>query len=85
MALRRGLWKDLEDLCTQIPGPRAVMGDFNSVLNREERVGSHVTLAEMRDFRQCMEACCFQELRSTRAFYTWNNKQSGEDRVMSIG
>lgn len=59
------------------------MGDFNSILNKEDRIGSPVTMAEIRDFRQCVDTCCFQELKSTRAFYTWNNKKSGDDRVMS--
>lgn len=59
------------------------MSDSNNVLNREERVGSRVIIAEMRDFRKCIEACSLQELRSTGAFYTWNNKQSGDDKVIS--
>ncbi|XP_075077281.1 uncharacterized protein LOC142164016 [Nicotiana tabacum] len=40
-------------------------------------------MPEMKDFRQSMESYGLQELRSIGAFYTWNNKQSGADRVMS--
>ncbi|XP_019223716.1 PREDICTED: uncharacterized protein LOC109205460 [Nicotiana attenuata] len=59
------------------------MGDFNNVLNTDERIGSKVIVAETKEFKQCVDTCCLQELKSTGAFYTWNNKRSGEDRVMS--
>ncbi|XP_075096182.1 uncharacterized protein LOC142174296 [Nicotiana tabacum] len=83
IALRRNLWKDIEEIYKCNKGPWAVMRDFNNMLNIDERIGSKVTVAEIKEFRQCVDTCCLQELKSTGAFYTWNNKQSGEDRVMS--
>ncbi|XP_016452665.2 uncharacterized protein LOC107777186 [Nicotiana tabacum] len=83
MALRRNLWKEIVDIYNHTQGPWVVMRDFNSVLNKEDLIGSPVTMAEIRDFRQWVDTCCFQELKSTGAFYTWNNKQSEDDRVMS--
>lgn len=43
----------------------AVMGDFNIVMHKEDKIRSHVTVAGIRDFRQCVDACSFQELKST--------------------
>ncbi|XP_019258688.1 PREDICTED: uncharacterized protein LOC109236903 [Nicotiana attenuata] len=83
IALRRNLWKDIEEIYKYNKGPWAVMGDFNNVLNTDERIGSKVIMAETKEFRQYVDTCCLQELKSTGAFYTWNNKQSGKDRVMS--
>ncbi|XP_016433077.2 uncharacterized protein LOC107759612 [Nicotiana tabacum] len=82
MALRRNLWKEIMDIHNHTRGPWAVKGDFNSVLHKEDRVGSPVTVAEIRDSRQCYDLCYFQELKSAGAYYTWNNKQSGVDRVL---
>ncbi|XP_075092350.1 uncharacterized protein LOC142172591 [Nicotiana tabacum] len=78
---RRKLWDGVNQIRVKMDGPWAVMRDFNCVLNREERIGSKVTMAETRDFRQCIEVCGLKELRSSRAFFTWNNKQGGDSRV----
>ncbi|XP_019252629.1 PREDICTED: uncharacterized protein LOC109231421 [Nicotiana attenuata] len=82
-ALRRTLWQEVRNIKNNIKGPWALMGDFNCVLNKEDRVGRPVTMAEIREFRECIGECGLQELRSSGAFYTWNNKQEGEDRVYS--
>ncbi|XP_070005621.1 uncharacterized protein [Nicotiana sylvestris] len=65
MALRRNLWKEIIDIYNHTRGPWAVMRDFNSVIYKEDRVGSPVTMAETRDSRQCFDTCFFQELKST--------------------
>ncbi|KAG5617788.1 hypothetical protein H5410_017612 [Solanum commersonii] len=44
-------------------------------------IGRPITLAEIRDFRKCVDDNGLQDLKSTGAFYTWNNKQRGEDRT----
>lgn len=54
-----------------------------TVLNVEERLGKLVTLAEIRDFRQCVGKCDLQDLKSSGAFFTWNNKQDGKVKVQS--
>nr|XP_016468656.1 PREDICTED: uncharacterized protein LOC107791160 [Nicotiana tabacum] len=82
-AARRKLWEDINQIGTQMDGPWAVMGDFNCVLNKEERIGSKVIMAETREFRQCIEVCGLKEFRSSGAFFTWNNKQGGDSRVYS--
>ncbi|XP_019236789.1 PREDICTED: uncharacterized protein LOC109217016 [Nicotiana attenuata] len=40
-------------------------------------------MAEIRDFKECVTKCILQEMKSSGAFYTWNNKQGGADRVYS--
>ncbi|XP_060183331.1 uncharacterized protein LOC132613331 [Lycium barbarum] len=81
--LRRDLWQDVEQIQGSVLGAWAVMGDFNCVLKRDERVGRPVTAAEIRDFKRCMGVGYLVELRSSGAFYTWNNKQGDDKRVYS--
>ncbi|XP_019266559.1 PREDICTED: uncharacterized protein LOC109243992 [Nicotiana attenuata] len=78
--LRRELWQTLKEINGQIKGPWAIMGDFNCVLQKEERIGSPVTMAEIRDFKKYVEECELKNLKSTGAFFTWTNKQSGGDK-----
>ncbi|XP_059294688.1 uncharacterized protein LOC132047699 [Lycium ferocissimum] len=59
------------------------MGDFNNVLNGNERVGSPVTAAETKDFKRCVDICRLQDLKSSGSFYTWNNKHGESTRVYS--
>ncbi|XP_056688691.1 uncharacterized protein [Spinacia oleracea] len=77
------LWNDLCDLTARITGPWILMGDFNCVLNTDERVGSHVRLNEIQDFQNCVNTCGLEDAKSSGNFYTWNNKQQGDCRVFS--
>lgn len=58
-----------------------LMGDFNYVLNRDERIGSMVREGEMLPFRRCVTSCGLEDMKSTGCFYTWNNKQFAENNV----
>ncbi|XP_070042873.1 uncharacterized protein [Nicotiana tomentosiformis] len=40
-------------------------------------------MADIRDFKKCVEDCSLLDLKSTGAFFTWTNKQSGGDIVLS--
>lgn len=40
-------------------------------------------MAKIRDFKNYVGSCGLQDLDSTGAYYTWNNKQPGENRVYS--
>lgn len=60
-----------------------MLGDFNCVLNIEERLGSPMTMAEVREFRECVGKCDLQNIRYSGSYYTWNNKQPGGNRVYS--
>ncbi|GFZ07066.1 hypothetical protein Acr_19g0000030 [Actinidia rufa] len=66
--------------------PWLLLGDFNNVLNDEEKSnGLPVTQYEVSDFMKC---CCYDigisDLRSTGVFFTWSNNTvwSKLDRAM---
>lgn len=40
-------------------------------------------MAKIRDFKKCVENCDLYDLKSTGAYFTWNNKQEGDDKVLS--
>ncbi|KAM3337939.1 hypothetical protein P3S68_032264 [Capsicum galapagoense] len=74
-ALRRELWQYLVQISGATTAAWAVIGDFNNVLSREERVGRPVTLAKTWEFKQCVGPCSLQDLKSIGPYFTWNNKQ----------
>lgn len=80
---RDTLWNMLSILSTQFRDARVLGGDFNNVLNLNERLGSAVTLAKVESFRNCMRACGLNEHRTEGPFFTWSNKQEGEGKVFS--
>ncbi|XP_070022754.1 uncharacterized protein [Nicotiana sylvestris] len=80
-ALRRELWKQLMGMYGIIQWAWAVIGDFNCVLNRDERIGSPISLSEIRESKHCVQVCSLNDLRSSGAFYTWNNKLGDISRV----
>ncbi|KAL2943893.1 LINE-1 retrotransposable element ORF2 protein [Bienertia sinuspersici] len=59
------------------------MGDFNCVMNIEERIGNAVRQREMEPMRRCISECELQDIPYSGHFYTWSNKQATEDRVWS--
>lgn len=77
------LWHDLCEIGARMADPWIVLGDFNNVLNKNERHGSSVSLAEVHYFRQCVDSCDLQDLKATGPFFTWTNKQLGVNRVCS--
>lgn len=68
--------------------PWVVLGDFNVVLNFDERIGSFVRLNEVEDFSDCVEMCALAEIKQGGRFFTClTNKMvsvvfSKIDRVM---
>lgn len=58
-------------------------GDFNNVVNLNERLGSAVTLQEVEGFRSCLRECEIQEMEIVGPFFTWSNKQEGDPLVYS--
>ncbi|XP_060183270.1 uncharacterized protein LOC132613259 [Lycium barbarum] len=58
------------------------MGDFNSVLHVEDRIGGNqVTHTEIVDFEDCLDACGLVKMPSNGCNYTWTDKQ--DDRIFS--
>lgn len=71
------LWQGLKEISS------GVAGDFNNVLNLNERMGSHVTLIEVLPLRDCIRECGVSDHGVSGPFFTWNYKQDADDRVHS--
>ncbi|XP_056691809.1 uncharacterized protein [Spinacia oleracea] len=80
---REDLWRDLCGLGIGVHKPWIVLGDFNCVLNIDERVGAPVRHQSMVTFRNCVDICGLEDVKAAGHFYTWSNKQAGEVRVFS--
>ncbi|KAM6542830.1 hypothetical protein CsatB_007277 [Cannabis sativa] len=78
---RRILWKDLMDLNTAKKW--LLMGDFNDILAKEERVGHRVKFYPHVEFVNCVNSYLLQDVKASGNFFTWSNKQHGEDRIFS--
>ncbi|KAJ8430000.1 hypothetical protein Cgig2_033925 [Carnegiea gigantea] len=83
--MRRQLWEDIEAISIHMSTPWGVMGDFNSVLHPNERLGGNaIEEGDIRDFAKCLLRSELHELKSTGAFFSWNNKKvwSRLDRML---
>ena len=80
---RLQLFSVLQEMRKSINSPWILLGDFNCVANLDERIGSPVRLAEVQPLRDCMAVCNVHDLKHYGRFFTWTNKQTGANRVMS--
>ncbi|XP_019264805.1 PREDICTED: uncharacterized protein LOC109242395 [Nicotiana attenuata] len=80
---REKLWRDLRGLT--IPSQEAwlLSGDFNNVLSSEHTIGSPVTDAEIKRFKDVIDDLQLTPLRAKGWHYTWTNKQGSDSRVYS--
>ena len=79
---REDLFNQLEGLKLHIIGPWLIMEDFNCIANINERIGQRPRNHEMVPLRRCMEVCEIHDLKSTRRFFTWTNKQEDPASVL---
>ncbi|KAL2943982.1 Glycogen phosphorylase [Bienertia sinuspersici] len=63
--------------------PWCVAGDFNAVMNKQDRLGAAVRWSEMQPMTVCMHGCGLEDMKASGRFYTWSNKQEGTNRVFS--
>ncbi|XP_060190886.1 uncharacterized protein LOC132620215 [Lycium barbarum] len=81
---RKSLWEDLKGVNQGINQPWILAGDFNAVMAPQDRMcGNPVTLAEVQDFNDCIQQLAIHELPWHGDYYTWSNKQQGQDRITS--
>lgn len=79
---RKGLWTYLETVKIGNNLAWIVMGDFNSVVHADDRIGGNpVSMTEIVDFQACVEECELVKLHRQGNNYTWNDK--GDVRVFS--
>ncbi|XP_048496207.1 uncharacterized protein LOC125495509 [Beta vulgaris subsp. vulgaris] len=76
---REILWSGLKRLAQQPEEPWVLLGDFNALSNIENRIGSMVSMAEIRP----MTDCNLSDVKSSGRYFTWNNKQDGPKIVFS--
>ncbi|KAJ8435432.1 hypothetical protein Cgig2_013930 [Carnegiea gigantea] len=75
----RPLWQDLMKISQQKSGARAIMGDFNTILQPQGRLGGDGTQShEIKDFAECISTCELFEMRSVGNYYSWTNKGKTE-------
>lgn len=69
------LWHELKTIAARMTTAWCVLGDFNLVLYKEDRIrGNELTDHDIKDFADCSDTCELNEMRSTGAYYTWTNK-----------
>ncbi|RAL53575.1 hypothetical protein DM860_012190 [Cuscuta australis] len=85
---RKDLWEFLQK--STVTYPWCVLGDFNTVLKMDERVGGNpVNWEEITEFSSCLSTCGLEDLPYEGSKYTWCNNQglgkliySKLDRIM---
>ena len=81
---RAQLWQELQDISDHMIDAWCIMGDFNAVMYKEDRIGGNdVTDQELAEIQSFVSHCELQELPSTGSYYSWTNKTiwSRIDRV----
>jgi len=81
---RQSLWKNLLDISLQMTEAWCILGDFNAILYKEDRLGGNNVLnTEIKELADFIDQCDLQELRWDGSYYSWTNKTiwSRIDRV----
>ncbi|XP_074270865.1 uncharacterized protein LOC141594771 [Silene latifolia] len=78
---RLPLRNKLRSFANHIRGPWVMGVDFNCVLARSERCGGNTSQTGIGDFKSCVNDCGMIDIQAVGSLYTWNNKQSPEDRT----
>lgn len=78
---RRELWRDLESIAQKIEIPWLVAGDFNDVMELNERTWRQLQRRTSDHFKICVQNCLLEDIKSTSCLFTWNNKQKWDNRV----
>jgi len=69
------LWSDLQALAQQITEAWCILGNFNSILYKEDRMGGiEIQDHEVLDLANFLDSYDLQEMRWTGAYYSWTNK-----------
>uniref|UniRef100_A0A803QR69 DUF4283 domain-containing protein n=1 Tax=Cannabis sativa TaxID=3483 RepID=A0A803QR69_CANSA len=75
------LWNELQQLVTKEEW--VLLGDFNEILHKEERVGKKVKYKATTEFANCIEICHLEDLKASGNFYRWCNKRQDDERIYS--
>ncbi|XP_074306007.1 uncharacterized protein LOC141641235 [Silene latifolia] len=80
---RLNLWDNLKRTKDNWNGPWSICGDFNNLLDFNERIGRPAHWADIAAFRDCVDYCEMMDIKAQGAFYTWNNKHDPSSRVVT--
>lgn len=85
LAKRVELWDEIRELSMDTSKPWLILGDFNELRRREERVGpkARVKLANLEAFNTCIEDFSLNELQSIGEEISWHNMRIGENMITS--
>ncbi|KAH0679123.1 hypothetical protein KY284_020208 [Solanum tuberosum] len=73
------LWEDIYQLSTDMDSPWLIGGDFNVVLNEEEKIGGlPVQDIDHEDFDICIHSCELEEIQFKGSPFTWWNGRMEE-------
>ncbi|KAF3624982.1 hypothetical protein FXO38_29985 [Capsicum annuum] len=70
---RTSLWSGLKNLSDTLQLPWVIIGDCKTILEVDDRVGSPVQDAEIRDLSDFFQDMDISELKSVARTYTWTN------------
>ena len=71
---RRILWENLKIIADHHNLPWVMLGDFNDILNTEEKWGGNSpSNSRMSEFRNCINACNMIDLGLSGPKFTWSN------------
>ncbi|KAG5595919.1 hypothetical protein H5410_037151 [Solanum commersonii] len=69
---RLRLWEDIYQVATDMSRPWILEGDFNVVLNSEEKIGGLPVLdADHEDFENCISFCDLVDIPFKSSPFTW--------------
>ncbi|XP_060210626.1 uncharacterized protein LOC132637573 [Lycium barbarum] len=79
---RLQLWDNLYLLASNMTSPWLVGGDFNVLLNEEEKIGGQLVLPqEYEDFAFCLNSCELHEIPFKGSPFTWWNGRAANDCI----
>ncbi|XP_026378716.1 uncharacterized protein LOC113273167 [Papaver somniferum] len=79
---RRSLWEELAQL-SELIAPWLVIGDFNMVLNNDEKKGGRNPLRiSMQEFRDCLESCNLIQAPRSGIKFSWCNNRLGKKMIL---
>lgn len=77
--LRMKLWGELFSLSKGMHDHCLIGGDFNVVLEGEEKIrGLPITEEDADDFRSCIESCDLSQIQFKGSSFTWWNGKFGD-------
>ncbi|XP_026417146.1 uncharacterized protein LOC113312624 [Papaver somniferum] len=80
---RRFLWSEMDQI-SELKQPWLAIGDFNSIVSSEEKVGGRAANRRvMQEFNTCLDNCELIHAPKSGLQFSWSNCQHGNKRILS--